>query len=54
MMRGQIKLFTLQMDLERGNQLALSRMMNGKFDLEGSLVSGRGISLPNLALISGR
>jgi len=28
--------------------------MNGKFDLEGSPVSGRDISLPNLALISGR
>ena len=54
MMRGQIKLFTLQMDLERDNQLALSRIMNGKVDLEGSPVSGRDISLPNLALISGR
>jgi len=54
MMRGQIKLFTLQMDLERDNQLALSRIMNGKVDLERFPSSGRDISLPNLALISGR
>lgn len=53
-MRGQIKLFTLQMNLEKYDQLRLSGIISERIDLKRCSSSGEDISLPNLALISGR
>jgi len=53
-MRGQIKLFTLQMGLERYDQLRISGIMKERVDLKRCSSSGEDIFLPNLALISGR
>ena len=53
-MRGQIKLFKLQMNLEKYDQLRFSRIMTERIDLKRCPPSGEDISLPKLALISGR
>ncbi len=53
-MRGHIKLFTLQMNLEKCDQLRLSGIINERIDLKARSSSGEDVSLPNLALISGR
>lgn len=54
-MRGHIKLFTLQMNLEKYDQLRFSRIReNNGVDLKRYSSSGEKICLPALELISGR
>ena len=54
-MRGHIKLFTLQMNLEKCDQLSFSSIRENKdVDLKRYSPSGEEICPPTLELISGR
>lgn len=54
-MRGHIKLFTLQINLEKCDQSRFSRIKeNQGIDLKRYSSSREDLSLPNLELVSGR